>query len=220
MILANSSKHLHPAIVHLLLAGFSFGCFAVVAENVASHKSITTFDAHQASRIYEYSSSHLGVWNIAAGITDLGAGRPRFIVICVVAIFLIAHRQCRLALFWAATQWLVKDIVGIAKDWFERPRPQFDGNFVVGGWSFPSGHSMGAMATYCMIAFLVALRWPDKRFCWPVIGLLGLIILAVGMSRMLLGVHYFTDVLGGFLLGLAYISLCIAAIKSVPISRR
>ena len=193
---------------------FAIGCFAVVAENVSSRRPITKFDQQQAERFYEYSTTHPDVWDFAIWITDLGSGRPRTIVIVGVALFLLLEGRCRLALFWGATQYLLKEIVAVSKDMFECPRPHFDtASYIVGGWSFPSGHSAGVMATYGMIAFLVAMRWPDRWFRWPVIAGLGSIILMVGLSRMLLGVHFFTDVVGGFLLGLGYVSLCVAGVE-------
>jgi membrane-associated phospholipid phosphatase len=201
---------LHPALLHLLLASFTLGCFGLVAAQVSARRPVTTFDAHQAERVHEYAVNHAQLRNFAAFVTDLGSGPPRIVVVAAVTIMLLTHRQWRLALFFAATQWLLKEIVGYAKEIFARPRPHFS---EIGGWSFPSGHATGAMATYGMIAYLVALRWPAHRFRWPLIALLAAVVLAVGLSRMLLGVHYFTDVAGGYLLGLAYTSLCVAGIE-------
>jgi membrane-associated phospholipid phosphatase len=203
-------RDLHPTLLHLLLALFTLGCFGLVAEQVSVRRPVTTFDVYQAERIHQYGTTHARLRTFAAFVTDLGSGPPRIVVIAAVSVILLAHRQWRLALFFVATQWLLKEIVGYAKETFERPRPPFS---EIGGWSFPSGHATGAMATYGMIAYLVALRWPERRFRWALIAVLAVIILSVGMSRMLLGVHYFTDVAGGYLLGLAYTSLCVAGIE-------
>lgn len=207
-------RDLHPAVVHLLLACFSAIGFAIIAADIQSGHRLTAFDAQQATRIYDYSVRHPEVWNFAVTVTDLGSGRPRTVVVIGVAIILLLQRQCRLALLWAATQWLLKEVVGLTKNWFERPRPHFDiASYSASGWSFPSGHACGVMATYGMIGFLIAWRWPGKWFTWLAIFGLGAIILLVGLSRMLLGVHWFTDILGGYLLGLTWISLCVAAVE-------
>jgi membrane-associated phospholipid phosphatase len=210
------NRQLPPPLVHLILSAFCALCFAIVAQSVAAQWAITNFDAAQAERFWDFSQRHPAVWNVALWTTDLGAGRPRTFIVAGVTIILICLRQWRLALFWAGTQWLVRDLVGTAKDTFERPRPHFEGTtYVAPGWSFPSGHATGAMATYAMIAFLVVMRWPGRWRCWPIVAGLCSIILLVGLSRMLLGVHYFTDVLGGYFLGLAWVSLCVAAIEWV-----
>lgn len=208
-------RDLHPALVHLLLALFTAGCFAVVADRVAAQQPITTFDAHQAERCYRFAQQHPAVWDAAVLLTDLGSGRPRTAVIIGVVLVLLAHGQCRLAIGFGSTQWLFKEVVGWTKGLFERPRPPFFDPALAGGWSFPSGHAAGAMATYGMIAYLVAWRWPEQRGRWLPVAGLSTVILFVGASRMLLGVHYFTDIVGGYLLGLAYISLCVAGIELV-----
>jgi membrane-associated phospholipid phosphatase len=209
-----AKRHLHPAVVHLLLASFSAMCFAFVAINVADNSRLTSFDVQFAPRIYNYAVQHADVWNAAMAITDLGSGRPRTAVVLTVTIMLILHRQWRLALFFAATQWLLREVVAVAKDFFERPRPQWETtSYVAGGWSFPSGHATGAMVTYGTIAFLVAWRWPGKWYTWFAIVGLSAIIIIVGFTRMLLGVHWFTDILGGYLLGLTWVSVCVAVIE-------
>jgi undecaprenyl-diphosphatase len=216
-------RDLHPALLHLLLALFTIACFCVVAEQVVNRRPITTFDFHQAERFHDFTAKHQSVWDFAWFITDLGSGRPRIAVVIAVSLLLLAHGQCRLTIWFAATQWIFQEVVGWTKGLFERPRPPFfdPAQGLAGGWSFPSGHAAGAMVTYGMIANLVAWRWPDYRGRWLLIAGLGVIILVVGLSRMLLGVHYFTDIVGGYLLGLTYISLCVAGIELVrSIGRR
>ena len=158
------NRQLPPALVHLLLAVFSLVCFALAAESVAAKWAITNVDADQAERFWDFSARHPAVWNFALWITDLGSGRPRTLVILGVALILVLRRQYHLALFWVITQWLVHEMVSGFKEAFARPRPHFEGTtYVVGGWSFPSGHATGAMATYGMIAFFVVMRWPGRR---------------------------------------------------------
>jgi membrane-associated phospholipid phosphatase len=208
------SRYLPPTVVYSLLAFFSFGCFALVAWAVTSAHPITLFDADQAERFYEFSSHRPAVWNAALWVTDLGSGLPRIIVIAGVALIMLSERKWRLAIFWVTTQWLVREIVASAKGAFERPRPHFTGSpYVLTDWSFPSGHATGAMATYAMVAYLIASRWSDRWFRWLAVIIASVIILLVGLSRMLLGVHYFTDVLGGYSLGLGYVLVCSAAVE-------
>lgn len=79
-----------------------------------------------------------------------------------------------------------------------RPRPEL-GLTVASGYSFPSGHAMGAAAVYLAIGLALARQWPAKRRVW-LSGAVAL-ILAMGLSRLALGVHFASDVLAGWLLG-------------------
>lgn len=78
------------------------------------------------------------------------------------------------------------------------------------GYSFPSGHSAGTLMCYGMLAWIVmVLAWPAKPR-WVVAVAFGL-VLVVGVSRVLLGVHYASDVLAGWLLGGAWLALVLGA---------
>jgi len=209
------SRQLHPALGHLLLAGFAFICFGILRWQVAERRPITTFDQQHAERLYEYTVAHPRLWDVTMVVTDLGSGRPRTVVIIAVTLLLLWSRNWRLALLWAASQWYLKDLVAVLKDYFERPRPDFPTTpNLAGGWAYPSGHACGAMVTYGMLCYLVAWHDSFKRIRWPLIALFGLFIIAVGLSRLLLGVHWFTDVLGGFFLGMASVSLVVAIVEA------
>jgi len=93
-------------------------------------------------------------------------------------------------------------LVQVIKHVVERPRPDAEDQLVhAGGFSFPSGHSATSMAVYATLAFLL-IRAADRDRVRVVVGLTGgLIVLAIGLSRVFLGVHYPTDVLAGWLTG-------------------
>jgi undecaprenyl-diphosphatase len=86
-----------------------------------------------------------------------------------------------------------------------RPRPVLDEPIATAiGKSFPSGHAMSSMVTYgaLLLIFLPALRGR-----WRVVGIAGTatLVFAIGLSRILLGVHYVSDVIAGWTLGLAWL---------------
>lgn len=89
----------------------------------------------------------------------------------------------------------------------QRPRP--DGFRLISevGYSFPSGHSMVSMAFYGLCAWMVWTYERDRIIRWLSCLSFGVIIVAVGMSRVYLGVHYASDVLAGFCISLAWLAV-------------
>src|SRR5262249_29981901 len=95
---------------------------------------------------------------------------------------------------------------------FARARPHFAEPFVVeSSWSFPSGHAMGSLIGYGLLAYLLA---QVVRPLWArvaVVGTATLLVAAIGFSRLYLGAHYFSDVVGGYAAGAAWLCACISA---------
>jgi undecaprenyl-diphosphatase len=156
--------------------------------------------------------------DLVLGITTLGATS---VILLVTAIGLAAlaalrhwHGFVTLALSVAATE------AGVAavKLLVERPRPPAEDALTqASGFSFPSGHAATAVAVYAVLALLVGRRCCDRtRIVLAVVG--GLIVVAVGASRVYLGVHYPTDVVAGWLTGgtLALASWLVATRVRMP----
>src|SRR5205823_14113617 len=81
-------------------------------------------------------------------------------------------------------------------------------------WSFPSGHAMGSLIGYGMLAYvLVVLRFHRRSTQISVLLGAALLIMAVGVSRLYLGVHYFSDVVGGYAAGLLWLAACISGVE-------
>ena len=91
----------------------------------------------------------------------------------------------------------------------QRPRPSVLRLAEEKGYSFPSGHSMVGMAFYGFLIYLVYKKVKNKGLKWSLITIMSLLVLTVGISRVYLGVHYITDVMAGFILGIAYLILFI-----------
>lgn len=88
-----------------------------------------------------------------------------------------------------------------------RPRPQRIQIMPEKGFSFPSGHAMVAFAYYGFLIYLISKSIKNKKIKYPLIAFLSILILLIGISRIYLGVHYVTDVLGGFIFGFIYLVL-------------
>ena len=94
---------------------------------------------------------------------------------------------------------------------FHRERPILDPYLMVGGYSFPSGHTMSSMAFYGMAGYLL---WQTLRrrikLAWVIPILTSIIVLTIGWSRIYLGVHYASDVVAGFAAGGIWLIICLA----------
>ena len=158
------------------------------------------------------------LWDtVALEVTALGAGVVVWMVVLVASAFLWASRHRYSAgLLWFALigGTLLNQVMKLA---FDRPRPS------VFEWrtshaassSFPSGHSMTSMIVYGTLAFLIARLAKTAVLRRMVYGVALAVIVAVGLSRMYLGVHYPTDVLGGFVMGLAWATFCGLGVEAV-----
>ncbi|NKI23475.1 phosphatase PAP2 family protein [Paenibacillus dendritiformis] len=109
----------------------------------------------------------------------------------------------------------------IIKNLIQRTRPSWEHWVVESGYSFPSGHSMAAIAFYGMIGYLLWLHRKERgRPAAYILVLTGLLVLAIGLSRIYLGVHYATDVIAGFCAGGVWLIACICALQWIRRKRR
>jgi membrane-associated phospholipid phosphatase len=96
----------------------------------------------------------------------------------------------------------------LLKDIFERTRPDlFDGPIHLTTYSFPSGHAMGSIAVYGMLAFVGARLTHSHLLRYAIVLVAALIVFFIGLSRVFFGVHYPTDVLGGYIAGAIWLAI-------------
>lgn len=148
-----------------------------------------------------------------AVFTHLGDTATLTVLCIAIAMALLASGRRGLSLGWVvalAGNGLLNQTL---KQIFSRVRPlEPEGSVLVPGFSFPSGHSSGAVVAYGMLAYL-ALRLLPTR--WQLPALLAALVLAftVGASRLFLRVHFASDVMAGFASGAAWLALCVMAIE-------
>ena len=78
-------------------------------------------------------------------------------------------------------------------------------------FSYPSGHALGSTVLYGFLAYLFATRFP--QYSWLIYLLAVSLILAIGLSRLYLGVHWPTDIIGGYGIGFLWLTFCITMLK-------
>ena len=150
------------------------------------------------------------ILRVVAAVTHLGDALWVTSVATVVLLGLLLRRHGQLALVWAIALPGIVAINGGLKALFQRERPLHGHGFIIEpGWSFPSGHAFGAVVFYGMLAYVLLRLSPSYHRA--IIGAAVLLIGVVGISRILLEVHYFSDVLAGYTAGAAWLVLCIGA---------
>jgi membrane-associated phospholipid phosphatase len=187
-----------PLTLMVVAALYVAFLFAGLIDEVTEQEEVVAFDAMLNERLSTVRTEFLLMH--FAWITDLGAGPTLAAVALVATGFLWAGgRFDFVPPMWIAfmgaqlTTYVGKFAIG-------RERPEFLDIAQAEFASFPSGHTTGAMAVYGFIAYAMARDLPF-RVQFELAYWTGVVILLVGFSRLMLGVHFLTDVLGGFLLG-------------------
>lgn len=198
-------------LVLLTLTGLALAFFTL-SRRVGS--SPTDFDERLLLLLRE--SGNLGhavgpnwVTDLFTDVTTLGSGLFVTLVCCIVVGYLLLVRHARTALVFAASVVLAALSVYVLKDFFERPRPTLVAPLMaLQSYSFPSGHSTISAAVYPTLGALLARVVSRKRLKIYFMSVAMLVTLAVGVSRVYLGVHYPTDVLAGWCVGLSWSLMC------------
>jgi undecaprenyl-diphosphatase len=138
-------------------------------------------------------------------VTGLGGFTVVTLVTVVATLAFLMHGRRRHALVLAGTVLLAEISSDVAKAFYNRPRPDLvpHGAYVYSA-SFPSGHSTLSAATFLTLAVLIASLEPNRGTKAMVFVLAFALVLAIGFSRVYLGVHWPSDVLAGWSLGGAW----------------
>lgn len=190
----NLKLQLTRAFFISVLCAIVFGLIALLI----SDKKIAGFDNTVSSFIQGLKYPTLT--SIMKFFTFIGAGFPIVFLMLAIIFFLykVLHLRKELILFvWvvngtALLNWILKII-------FHRARPTIHRIVDANGFSFPSGHSMLAFSLYGIVTFLL---WGHVKSSFGrgiLILISTIMIIAIGISRIYLGVHYPSDVLGGYL---------------------
>lgn len=184
--------------------------FAAMSQALDPGHALGRFDAALAAVLREQLPP--AVLETFAVLTVPGNRSTRWALGAAVAAVLLWRGQRILAIAWAVALGGGGMVNTLFKNLFARDRPAYVHGLDVNvhGWSFPSGHSAGAMVAYGMLAYL-ALRLLAPRWQLPALLAAAAVVFSTGLSRVFLQVHYASDVLAGFSCGLAWLALCVLA---------
>ena len=142
--------------------------------------------------------------NRMINITNIGGAYSLIVISLLLLIFVKKKKIPLLVIINLVIVFLSSQIF---KFIFKRPRP--DGVFLIdeSGYSFPSGHAMVSIAFIMFITYILLKVLKNKLSKILITITLSILVLLIGFSRIYLGVHHFTDVIGGFLLGITYLMI-------------
>ncbi|MBE3569675.1 MAG: phosphatase PAP2 family protein [Bacillales bacterium] len=176
---------------------FLFSCWAFIeiVDQLKRHK-IEHFDTAIITFVQSWISPDLTA--VMKAITFFGSAQWITTSVVIVSLLLWLKKEWLYALFFALTVSLGTEFNHLLKQIFERKRPDIQPLIHEKGFSFPSGHSMASFVMYGALAYLLfellehrhAKRFGAVMAC--------LFILLIGTSRIYLGVHYPSDVIGGY----------------------
>jgi YegS/Rv2252/BmrU family lipid kinase len=194
------------------------GLFIALALLVDHHWSpLVDADQDLATRPFRFASDHPWFAHVAQGLAV--ATHPNYVVLAgLAAAIALAVKGYRRAGIWAALVLVATRLAyyGV-KQVVERPRPHWaDPIDRAPGWSFPSGHASTIAAAAGVAVVLVAMLVRRRGLRRWLIVLSVLLALVVGADRVFIGVHYVSDVAGGFLLGAAITLFALAAYDPEP----
>lgn len=197
----------------LLLALLSGWMFGALAEDVIMKDSITIYDTGIGRWLLDHATEDSSEFFFA--VTQLASLWVIGIGSLALSAWSLLRKQSP-ALMALATSVGGGVLVNLfLKNLFLRQRPDFPNAFYhESGFSFPSGHAMMSVLFYGMLVYLLINA--TKNWKWRVslgTGAFTLILL-IGFSRMALGVHYLTDVLGGWSAGLTWLMTCIVVYEA------
>jgi undecaprenyl-diphosphatase len=154
-------------------------------------------------------------------ITWIGSPAAMAVLFAAAMLYLWRAKQRTLMVAWVLSYVGGTVLDAVVKDIVRRPRPEFAGKFLYfNSWSFPSGHSMGSLIGFSMLAYTIIRVGQVKSGVAQTAIWVGafMMVVLVGYSRLYLAVHFLSDVVAGYTLGVLWLAVCFTGLQMV--SRR
>ena len=196
-------------IAWLSICALTLYLLASLSEEVLAQKSFA-LDTSILLYIHQFSNPILDTLMIS--ITRIGD--PRTVVpVTLIVFFLLWWRRYRLEAqvfaLNAVGGAVLSDVLKLA---FSKSRPELWPQLISETtFSYPSGHALGSMVLYGFLAYLLATLYPQYSKAFYAIATV--LILAIGFSRLYLGVHWPTDIVAGYGIGFLWVTVCITLMR-------
>ena len=187
--------------------------FGGITEDVIHHDPLTQFDVALLNWLHAHATP--AGYAISNAISLLGSPVTMTVLALGAGLLLAVRRQWILLGGWVAAFAGGGLLNEVLKLMIRRPRPPYAAAVLHhSSWSFPSGHAMGSAIGYGMLAYVLVVLWIHRRNAQVSVVLgAALLIVAIGLSRLYLGVHYFSDVVGGYAAGVLWLSACVSGLE-------
>ena len=202
--------HLTVGLVVSIAALWLFGG---ITEDLIHHDPLTQFDITLSQWFHAHNTA-TGL-RIFRTVSFLGSPLVMTSLGLLVAMILAVRRSWFLLAGWAAAFGGAGLLDTLLKHIIRRPRPVYAADILHDySFSFPSGHAMGSLVGYGMLCYVIVIFWAQGwKLRILVVLSTCLLILAIGVSRLYLGVHYFSDVVGGYAAGVLWLATCITGVE-------
>jgi membrane-associated phospholipid phosphatase len=193
--------------------------FGLLLREVVTDGPLTRLDTALARQLNELAATRPWAEPMLSAISFLGKPGWLAVVVGGPALWLLRDGERRLAIYLAVTTLAGGAVDTAVKVAVGRPRPEVDEPLAQAfGKSFPSGHSMSSTIAYGALLLVFLPLIPHRFRPWAFAGVAALVV-AIGVSRLGLGVHYLSDVAGGWVLGLAWLAAATAAFSIWRVER-
>lgn len=184
-------------------------CLCLILFLIFVYKVLTNKTIYVDDMVYTFISDNIITdrWTNFIKIITSIASPVGIVIEALLLVILVNNKKVKVL--------IATDLVGITvinnllKIIIARPRPNVNSLVIETGYSFPSGHSVTSMVFYGYLVYLIWKYIDNKKIKIPLVIFFVLLIFIIGFSRIYLGVHYTSDVLSGFLLGIIYLMVFI-----------
>ena len=214
----------NPYLPFYLLIFFAFIAFVlgvnlfVELTDELPKMGLKTYDDAITNFVISWRSP--GLNNFFQAVTDLGDVYAYIVVTTIAVLFFFFKLKNKKFIFQLLGVLVLSALSNIAlKQVINRARPTIEHMVVVKTLSYPSGHAMSAMAFY---GFLIYLTFRIRMSRWLrgfLVFIFAFMILVIGLSRIYLGVHFPSDVAGGYIAGLIWVAFCIVLFNIIDLLR-
>jgi undecaprenyl-diphosphatase len=200
--------------INAVLFGLAVWAFAGLLEEVLDKATLVQWDV----AANEWLHAHATATGLAIFHAITVVGSPGvWVVTALFAFWLLCRREHFLLLAWIASNVGGGLLQLLLKTTVHRDRPQYAARYLHGqSYSFPSGHTMSATICWSLMVVCagLSLGWHGRRRAMLYVASTTL-VLAIGFSRLYLGVHYPSDVAGGLIAGMAWVVVCTTTMRIV-----